>query len=73
MTLPRTAMILVAISLVAVGCGGGGDSGDAKATPEQRVERCLEKQPDATRADCEQWEEEGQLADDGTHQGHTGG
>lgn len=73
MTLPRTAVMLVAISLVAAGCGGGGDSDDASATPEQRVERCLEKQPDATKSECEEWEKDGQLADDGTHQAHQAG
>lgn len=33
---------------------------------------CLKKQPDATESDCKKWEKDGQLGDDGTHQGHKG-
>lgn len=61
----RSAPLLVLLAaLIAAGCGG------SDATAEQRIERCLEKQPDATKADCEQWEEDGELDDDGTHRGH---
>ena len=61
---------LVILSLLAVlvaGCGGGGDSNVSAST---RVERCLDKQPDATKTECEGWEKDGQIADDGTHEGH---
>ncbi len=51
------------VGLIAAGCG-------SSVTASQRVDRCLEKQPDATEADCKQWEKDGQLEDDGTHEGH---
>ena len=61
---------LVVVPLLAVlvaGCGGGGDSNVSAST---RVERCLDKQPEATKTECEGWEKDGQLADDGTHEEH---
>lgn len=63
----RITYVLV-LGLVAAGCGGSGDSSSVSAST--RVERCLEKQPEATKSECEGWEKDGQLADDGTHQGH---
>lgn len=57
---------ILAVGLVAAGCGGG-DSGVSAST---RVERCLEQQPESTKAQCEGWEKDGELADDGTHERH---
>jgi hypothetical protein len=68
-TRARNIFVIGAAALVAAGCGGGGDS---KATAKERIDGCLKKQPDATKADCEGWEKDGQLDDDGTHQGHKG-
>lgn len=71
MTPRRSIIILAAMGLVATGCGGGdkdGESGSVSA--KDRVVACLERQPEATKSDCEQWEEDGQLDDDGTHRGH---
>lgn len=58
---------VVIIGLVAAGCGGGGDSDVSAST---RVERCLEKQPEATKTECEGWEKDGKVEDDGTHVDH---
>ena len=62
-----TPLLVLVLALVAAGCGGGSDSEVSAST---RVERCLEKQPEATKTECEGWEQDGQLNDDGTHQGH---
>lgn len=62
---PLLPIVLLATLLALAGCG-------SSATPEQRVDRCLTGQPDATRADCEQWERDGELDDDGRHQRHDG-
>ena len=61
-----TPALVILLALLLAGCGGS----DVSAS--QRIERCLDKQPDATKADCEGWEDEGELADDGTHEGHEG-
>lgn len=65
--IPPTLLLLGA--LLAAGCGGG-DATTESSSPKQRIDACLEQQPDATRADCEEWEQDGQLADDGSHKGH---
>lgn len=65
MTRPANTVLLSLAAAVVAGCGGGSD-----ATSEQRVDRCLEQQPDATKAQCEEWEDAGELADDGSHKGH---
>jgi hypothetical protein len=59
--------ILPLLAVLVAGCGGGGESDVSAST---RVERCLEKQPEATKTECEGWEKDGQLTDDGTHEGH---
>jgi hypothetical protein len=56
------AVILLA-AVFATGCG-------ETISADERIERCLSKQPDATKADCEKWESDGQLKDNGTHEGH---
>lgn len=60
-------VVLPLLAVLVAGCGGGGDSDVSAST---RVERCLDKQPEATKSECEGWEKDGQLADDGTHEGH---
>lgn len=73
MTVPRSWIATVVAALVAAGCGGGDGSSDgdgSTVTAADRVDRCLSAYPDATRSDCEEWEADGQLADDGTHEGH---
>lgn len=59
---------VIVFGLVAAGCGGSDEGSSVSAST--RVERCLEQQPEATKSECEGWEKDGQLADDGTHQGH---
>lgn len=70
MTVRRSALLLVVLSLFAAGCGGGGDDKKSSVSAKDRVAACLEKQPEATERDCEGWEKDGQLDDDGTHKGH---
>ena len=62
----RSVILLTIASLVAAGCGGGGSD----STPEKRIAACLDKQPDATQSDCEGWEQDGKLGDDGVHEDH---
>lgn len=59
----RTAPILLSIAVLATGCG-------ETVSASQRIDRCLEKQPDATKADCEGWEKDGELQDSGAHKEH---
>jgi hypothetical protein len=62
----RLAVSVVAVTasvIIAAGCG-------ESIGPDQRIERCLSKQPDATEADCSQWEKDAELNDNGTHRGH---
>lgn len=63
---PRSLFTVAAASLVLAACGGS-------ATAAERIDGCLKKQPDATEAECKQWEKDGELADDGTHEGHDAG
>lgn len=60
-----TSLATLLAAVAVAGCGG-----DSSVSAEQRIERCLGKQPDATQADCKAWEEKGELADDGSHAGH---
>jgi len=69
MTVLRSTVILVAISLVAAGCGGS-DETKSSVSAKDRIAACLEQQPDATQGDCEGWEKDRQLGDDGKHQDH---
>ena len=62
MILRRSLMVLVAAA-IATGCGGSGSS-------KERVAGCVDKYADATKADCEEWDDAGELEDDGTHEGH---
>lgn len=61
----RKPSLLLAISaaLLAAGCG-------ETVSAEERVQKCLNKQPDATKSDCEQWEKDGELQDSGVHKDH---
>jgi hypothetical protein len=60
-------IVVCAASFVAAGCGGGSDS---SVTGSERIAACLEQQPDATKTQCEGWEKDGKLEDDGTHKNH---
>ena len=55
--------LIALLSLVAAGCG-------ETVSADQRIERCLSKQPDATKSECEAWEKDGQLRDNGVHEDH---
>ena len=57
-------LAIVPVVLIAAGCGG------SSTTAKERVDACLKKQPEATKADCQAWEKDGQLGDDGAHKGH---
>jgi ABC-type glycerol-3-phosphate transport system substrate-binding protein len=59
----RIAIVLIAAA-VAAGCGG------SSASSKERVSACVDKYPDATKADCQEWDDAKQLDDDGTHEGH---
>lgn len=63
-------LLLATTGLIAAGCGGGNSDSKSDVTPERRVELCLEQQPESTKTDCEGWEDDGQLANDGKHKGH---
>jgi hypothetical protein len=67
MTARARLVVVPLLAVLVAGCGGGGDSNVSAST---RVERCLDKQPEATKTECEGWEKDGQLADDGTHEEH---
>lgn len=56
-------MAFLLAALVIAGCG-------ETISPDKRVERCLSKQPDATKTDCTKWEKDGELKDNGVHEGH---
>ncbi len=60
-------LVLLAAGLVVAACGG---SDDSSVTASERVSACLEQQPDATKTQCEGWEKDGKLEDDGTHKNH---
>lgn len=61
---PMQVMTTIAAAVVlATGCG-------SSVSASERIDGCLEKQPDATEADCKKWEKDDQLKDDGTHEGH---
>lgn len=62
----RKIIVLLVAMLMLSACGETVSASD-------RIDRCLNKQPDATKADCEKWEQAGELADNGTHEGHSGG
>ncbi len=66
----QLAAVLFVSGVVLVGCGGDDERSTTKVTATDRVDACLSNYADATRDACEQWEEDGQLADDGTHEGH---
>lgn len=71
MITPRAAIVLVAAGLIAAGCGGSDGGGNkSSVSADDRIAACLDKQPDATQSDCEGFEKDGQLADDGTHENH---
>lgn len=60
-----TLLLFALLTMLLAGCGG-----DSDVSAAQRITRCLDKQPDATKADCTEWEDAGEVADDGTHEGH---
>lgn len=75
----RTSSLLIALSigLLAVGCGGDTDDTapierTSKVSGAERIEACIQKYPDSTKAECEEWEADEQLADDGSHREHEG-
>ena len=59
----RRMTTIAAAAVLAAGCG-------SSVSASERIDGCLEKQPDATEADCKQWDDDGELEDDGTHKGH---
>ena len=63
MLVRRFAFVLI-VAAVAAGCGG------SSASAKERVAACIDRYPDATKADCEEWDDAGELDDDGTHEGH---
>jgi hypothetical protein len=60
--LRRIAIVLL-VAAAAAGCG-------SSVSAKEQVKACVDKYPDATQADCQEWQKDGQLEDDGTHQGH---
>ena len=62
--------VVLVSSVVMAACGGGDQADGSTKTASQRVAACLEQQPDATKAQCSEWEADGTLADDGTHKNH---
>lgn len=77
----RTSALLMftSLSIIATGCGGDSDGDDSaavtrtsKVSGATRIERCIEQYPDSTKAECETWEDDEQLGDDGTHREHEG-
>ncbi len=76
----RTSSLLIALSIGLLGAGcGGGDGDDAapiertsKVSGAARIDACVEKYPDSTKAECEEWEADEQLGDDGSHREHQG-
>lgn len=67
----RSAIVLTATAaLLAVGCGGEDEKEAGDVSASTRVERCVEEYPSSTKDECEDWERDGQLGDDGTHQDH---
>lgn len=68
MRVPATVVLLTSVTLLVAACGGSSEKKSVSGT--DRVAACLEQQPDATKTQCEGWEKDGQLADDGTHKGH---
>jgi hypothetical protein len=60
----RRSLIVLFAAVLASGCGGS--DGNSK----DRVAGCVDKYADATKADCQEWEDAGELQDDGTHKGH---
>ena len=60
-------LVLLAVSLVATACGGNDTS---SVSSSDRIAACLEQQPDATKTQCEGWDKDGKLKDDGTHENH---
>ena len=59
----HATMVLMTGAVIASGCG-------ETISADQRVDRCLKKQPDATRSECQQWEKDGELQDSGIHEDH---
>lgn len=68
----RTLIVTIAATAIATGCGGGSSNGgdSDEVTAKTRIERCVTAYPDSTVADCEEWESDGELDDDGKHQDH---
>ncbi|MBC7673832.1 MAG: hypothetical protein H7247_15545 [Polaromonas sp.] len=72
MMIPRSFVVLALTGALVAGCGNNAStkSSGSVVSGSERVNRCLTKQPDATKADCTGWERDGMLADDGSHKGH---
>ena len=70
-------LTIASLSLLVAGCGGS-DGDDApiertsKVSGAERIDKCVEKYPDSTKAECEEWEDDEQLGDDGSHREHEG-
>jgi hypothetical protein len=56
-------VVILVAALLSSGCG-------ETISADQRVERCLSKQPDSTKSECEKWEKDGELEDNGVHKEH---
>lgn len=64
-----TIIALVTLSALLAACGGE-DKTTEKVSASQRIEKCVSEYPDSTKADCEEWESDGQLDDEGKHKDH---
>lgn len=71
-----TVLVTAITGVLAAGCGGGDEEAPfertSKVSGSERIELCVERYPDSTKADCEEWEADEQLGDDGSHREHEG-
>lgn len=69
-------LAITALALLVAGCGGDSEEAPivrtSKVSGQERIDKCVEKYPDSTKAECEEWEDDEQLGDDGSHREHEG-